>query len=121
IQTAVPTGKKPDASANSTPASDENPRRGGMGGEKPDELYQFMLLCLDRQTGKTLWQQIAREEVPHEGIRPGEGSFAASSPMTDGQHVFGYFGSHGLYCYTMDGKLEWKKDLGKLRIKMGFG
>lgn len=122
VEAAVPTGKKSSTSAK--PAdSDEAPsgRRGGMGGEKPDEVYQFVVICLDRQTGKTLWQKIAREELPHEGVRPNEGSFAASSPMTDGQHVYAYFGSRGLYCYDMDGNLEWQKDLGKLHIKMGFG
>jgi outer membrane protein assembly factor BamB len=95
--------------------------RGGMGGSKPTEVMQFTLLCLDRQTGKVLWQQVAREEVPHEGIREGEGSFAAPSGVTDGKHVFAYFGSRGLYCYDMKGKQEWSKDLGKLRIAMGFG
>lgn len=122
VETAVPTGKKPAASAKPAESDDASSGGGrGMGGEKPDEIYQFMLVCLDGQTGKTLWQKIVREEVPHEGFRPHEGSFASSSPMTDGQHVFGYFGSRGLYCYDMDGNLAWQKDLGKLRIKMGFG
>ncbi|HWF20228.1 MAG TPA: PQQ-binding-like beta-propeller repeat protein [Verrucomicrobiae bacterium] len=124
VETAVPTGKKPEASAKAdseNTAPGQGGRQGGMGGEKPDEIFQFMVVCLDRETGKTLWQKVAREEVPHEGVRPREGSFAASSPMTDGRHVYGYFGSRGLYCYDMDGKLEWQKDFGKLHIKMGFG
>jgi outer membrane protein assembly factor BamB len=133
VQTAVPTGKKVQKSEQS-PSADGAPdangpsdrRRGGrggmgMGGPTPDETYQFTLICLDRQTGKTLWQKVAREEVPHEGYRPGEGSFASSSPITDGQHVYGCFGSRGLHCYDMDGNLKWEKDLGKLHIKMGFG
>jgi outer membrane protein assembly factor BamB len=132
IQAAVPTGRKMDApaaaaepaNASTNAAPEGRPRRGGgmgMGGEKPTEFYQFTLLCLDRQTGKILWQKIVREEVPHEGFRPNEGSFASSSPMTDGKSVYAYFGSHGLYCYDFDGNLKWQKDLGKLRIKMGFG
>ena len=95
--------------------------RGGMGGEKPTEVHQFAILCLDRQTGKTLWQKIAREEVPHEGHHPTEGSYAPSSPVTDGKLVFAYFGSRGLHCYDFDGNLKWSKDLGQMRIKMGFG
>lgn len=130
VQTAVPTGKKvakSEQAPSADGAPDANPpqrRRGGgmgMGGPTPDETYQFTLICLDRQTGKTLWQKVAREEVPHEGYRPGEGSFASSSPITDGQHVYGCFGSRGLRCYDMDGNLKWEKDLGKLHIKMGFG
>ncbi len=95
--------------------------RGGFGGQKPTEVHQFAVLCLDRQTGKVLWQQIAREEVPHEGHHPTDGSFAAPSPITDGQHVFAYFGSRGLYCYDMSGKLQWSQDFGDMRIAMSFG
>jgi outer membrane protein assembly factor BamB len=78
-------------------------------------------MCLDRQTGKVLWQQVAREEVPHEGYRQGEGSFASSSGLTDGTHLYAYFGSRGLYCYDLDGKPLWDQDLGKMRMVMGFG
>ena len=91
------------------------------GGPKPTEVYQFAVLCLDRQTGKVLWQKVAREEVPHEGYRQGEGSFASSSGLTDGKHLYAYFGSRGLYCYDLDGKPQWEQDLGKMRMAMGFG
>ena len=94
---------------------------GGRGGAKPTEYYQFVLICIDRATGKTLWQQVAREEVPHEGLSQRDASFAAPSPVTDGKHVFAYFGSRGLYCYDMKGELEWSQDLGDMRIAMGFG
>ncbi len=142
IQTAIPTGKKVEAAAteaNGPPAAPPGGRgpdgpppggpgargpgggRGRMGGPPPTEAEQFVVLCLDRNTGKTLWQQVAKEEVPHEGFRAGEGSFASPSGITDGQHVYAYFGSHGLYCYDMSGKLQWSQELGKMRIAMGFG
>ncbi len=141
IQTAIPTGKKvepkpsdapqpdPPARPEAGPPPGENraPDRPGGGrgrfggGPKPSEFFQFAVLCLDRQTGKVLWQQVAREEVPHEGFRQNEGSFASSSGLTDGQLLFAHFGSHGLYCYDFDGILRWKQDLGKMRVAMGFG
>ena len=95
--------------------------RGFGGGQKPTEVQQFVLMALDRQTGKVLWQKVAREEVPHEGFREGDGSFASCSGVTDGQHVFAYFGSRGLYCYDLAGNLQWSQDLGKMRVAMGFG
>src|SRR5277367_2565029 len=67
IEAAIPTGKKSEAApakADAPPpdAGDGPPGRrggrggrGGMGGETPTETYQFVLLCLDRSTGKTLW------------------------------------------------------------------
>lgn len=95
--------------------------RGGFGGgQPPDEVYQFIVLCLDRQTGKVLWQQTAREEAPHQG-RHQTGSFASPSAVTDGEHVIAHFGSRGLYCYDLDGRLVWSQDLGDLRIANSFG
>jgi outer membrane protein assembly factor BamB len=94
---------------------------GGMSGPPPSELHQFAIVCLDRQTGKVLWQQVAREEVPHEGHHRSDGSFAAPSPVTDGQRIYAYFGSRGLYCYDMDGKLQWSQDFGDMRIAATFG
>jgi outer membrane protein assembly factor BamB len=111
--------------SNGGPPSGGGPRGRGPGGfgggQKPAQVEQFVVLCLDRQTGKVLWQQVAREEVPHEGFREGDGSYASPSGLTDGEHVYAYFGSRGLYCYDLQGKLKWGKDLGKMRIAMGFG
>ena len=94
--------------------------KGGMGGPPPTEPYQFTLLCLDRKTGKTLWSRICREEVPHEGFRPGDGSFAAASAMTDGENVFAFFGSRGLYCLDMSGNVRWQKDFGRQQTRQRF-
>ena len=58
--------------------------------------------------------------MPHEGHHP-DGSFASYSPVTDGKHVFAYFGSRGLYCYDMDGNPKWNQDFGDQRIVMSFG
>jgi outer membrane protein assembly factor BamB len=42
------------------------------------------------------------------------GTWATASPITDGKHVFAFFGSRGLYCYTLEGKLVWEKDFGDM-------
>jgi outer membrane protein assembly factor BamB len=91
-----------------------------MGGGPPSEVYQFVVLCLDRQTGNPLWQKTAREETPHEGHQPNN-TFASASPITDGQVVLAYFGSRGLHCYDMEGNLKWSKDFGHMQTRMGFG
>src|SRR5437868_585863 len=78
------------------------------------------MLCLDRATGNVLWQKIAREEVPHEGIQANN-TYASASPITDGKVVLAFFGSRGLHCYDPDGNLKWSKDLGRMKTRMGFG
>lgn len=113
IQTAIPTGQQGEA-------AESSPRGRGFGGNEPTEIHQFVLLCLDRQTGQTLWQRIAREELPHEGHHLDHG-FASFSPVTDGTCVIAYFGSRGLYCYDMQGELQWEVDLGNQQTRRSFG
>ncbi len=95
--------------------------RGGFGGgSKPTSPVRFTILCLDRNTGKTLWQQVAREEVPHEGAH-GTNTYASGSPVTDGKRLYASFGSRGIYCYDLDGKKIWEKDLGDMQTRNAFG
>jgi outer membrane protein assembly factor BamB len=87
---------------------------------KPEDAYQFILLCYNRADGSLRWQQVARELVPHEGHHRDHG-FASASPVTDGQHVFVHFGSRGTYCYDLDGRLVWERDLGDMQTRNAFG
>jgi len=84
---------------------------------KPQAL---VLVCLDRVSGRTRWQQTVCEVMPHQGYH-WKGSFASASPITDGKYVYAYFGSFGLYCYDMDGRFVWKKDLGPQAMEDGLG
>ena len=49
------------------------------------------------------------------------GTWASSSAITDGQHVFAYFESRGLYAYDMNGKLIWHTDFGDKKMRNQFG
>ena len=87
----------------------------------PDEsFYQFVVSSYDRQTGRQNWQQVAVEEVPHEGKHETH-TYAAGSPTTDGERLYLSFGSRGVFCYSLDGKLIWKIDLGEMRTRNGWG
>jgi outer membrane protein assembly factor BamB len=88
--------------------------------DPPTNFYQFVVLSFDRQTGKQRWKQVAAERVPHEGHHPTH-SYAAGSPTTDGKFLYVSFGSFGTYCYDLDGKLQWKRDLGRLSTRYGWG
>jgi outer membrane protein assembly factor BamB len=88
----------------------------------PQAEHKFEVLSLDRRTGKILWQRTATTAVPHEGHHPTYGSFASNSPVTDGKYVYAFFGSRGMYCYDMTGKLIWQKDFGvQMKMRMAFG
>ena len=84
--------------------------------------HNFDLICIDKNSGKILWQRTAVKSTPHEGYHHRYGSFASNSPVTDGKHVFAFFGSRGIYAYDLDGNLQWKKDLNvKMRMRNAFG
>lgn len=84
------------------------------------QMLQFKLFCFDRQSGKLVWEQTAIEAIPHQETHSTNG-FASASPCTDGTHIYAHFGSRGMYCYTMQGELVWKRDLGKMQTRNGFG
>ncbi|MEJ7606334.1 MAG: PQQ-binding-like beta-propeller repeat protein [Bryobacteraceae bacterium] len=105
------------------PAADEQPgrRRGSSGGVGSGVEHKFVVLCLDRKTGKTLWERVATTSKPHEGYHGRYGSFASNSPVTDGKYLYAFFGSRGLYTYDLEGKLIWKKEFSPMRMRLGFG
>jgi len=88
--------------------------------EGEDGELAFTVLCLDRQTGRTRWRKVAREDAPHQGIQQ-TNSHASGSPVTDGEVLVALFGSYGVYCYDLDGELRWSKDLGKVDVTWGEG
>src|SRR5437868_10531204 len=86
-----------------------------------DHKHTFKVLCLDRDSGKLLWQATAWEGTPYDN-RHRKGSYAASTPATDGKLVYAFFGTEGLYAYDFKGKLAWKAQLGSLgTVGMGTG
>ena len=81
--------------------------------DRPSQSWR--IYCLDRRTGRMLWQRVAHEGVPRIG-RHAKGSHANSTPVTDGKHVIAYFGSEGLHAYGVDGTPLWSKDLGIIDV-----
>jgi len=82
--------------------------------------HEFVVLAVSRKDGEIIWQQTVHKELPHEAGHV-TASLASASPVTDGTHVFAFFGSRGLYCLDTDGKLVWKKSLGEMHTKHGHG
>src|SRR6266511_2428766 len=70
--------------------------------------HRWMLLCLDKASGKVLWQTNAHEAVPRIKRHP-KGSHCSSTPATDGQRIVAILGSEGLFCFGTNGSLLWKK------------
>ncbi len=97
--------------------------RGGFGGPAPASgEHAFVVMALDRNTGKKIWERTAVAATPHEGHHRRYGSFASNSPVTDGEMLYAYFGSRGIFAYDLDGNLQWKKALpAQLHKRNAFG
>ena len=100
VITAVDTGKVVEGKAR----PEDQPDR-PFGIKYPNTLFRFVVQCLDRETGKVVWERAAVEELPHEGHH-GDNSHATASPTTDGRYLYVSFGSRGLYCYDLAGELR---------------
>ena len=77
------------------------------------------LMCLDRKTGKVLWQKSVAweaEEETHE-----TNPYCSSTPVTDGERVMVWYGSAGIHCYDLEGKELWKRDMPKIDHEWGYG
>jgi outer membrane protein assembly factor BamB len=122
---AVP-GENPEAARRAEPGErPERPERGrrGPGGGRGGGAaarHQFLLLAIDRRSGELRWSAVAREEAPHEGHHQDHG-YASASPVTDGEHIFAYFGSRGLHAFDLEGRRQWEVDFGDMRTRNGFG
>lgn len=119
LTTAIPTGKTENPQSQQAGGTE---RRNPNGGVAVGEEHKFVVMSINRQTGKTLWQRVVKTATPHEGYHRQYGSFASNAPLTDGKFVYFSFGSRGLYCFDFNGKLIWEKDLGvQMRMRLQFG
>ena len=109
VTSAVPAGVDGDAA---------HEARGGV---EPRDAHRFVVLALDRSDGSVVWERTLREQVPHEAGHFRNSSWASGSPVTDGEHLFVYFESFGLYALDLDGNLLWEKDFGDKGQRNEFG
>ena len=112
LTTAIPTGTKLPPRFSGAPGAHDN--------LPVTQRQRYLILSINREDGKTRWQKMLKEALPHEGGH-NTASLASQSRVTDGQHVFAFFGSHGIYCLDMDGALAWKVNLGVMKSKHGHG
>lgn len=100
----------------------EKPIIGGYPGGNihPKDTHRWVTYCLDRETGKIIWEREAFKGIPPQPRHP-RNSYASETPVTDGERVYSYFGNIGLYCYDMDGKKLWEEKWGDFGIRGGWG
>ena len=93
-----------------------------LGGERgvPSDEHRWIVYAIDASTGATRWER----EV-HRGVPPSshhlKNTYASETPVTDGEHVYAYFGNVGLFCLTLDGRLLWSRRFDPVETRAGWG
>ncbi len=105
-------------------ADTETPKKGlYLGGNRDkasDKTHRWMVYCVDFNTGKILWEQVAHKGVPRHPLHI-KNTYASETPVTDGQRIYAYFGNVGLFCYDLDGKPLWSREFASLKTSNNWG
>ncbi|MBN2474062.1 MAG: PQQ-binding-like beta-propeller repeat protein [Pirellulales bacterium] len=90
----------------------------GLDPDEPGEQENLLhhVTCIDRATGKIVWDKRSKARLPEteydaERFLQLHG-YASSTPATDGQNVYAFFGRSGVWAYSIDGDLLWRVSVG---------
>lgn len=112
LTTAIPVGEKLTPKLSGRPGEHDN--------LPVESRYQFAVLDINRKSGAIVWQKTVHEALPIEAGHQ-TASLASNSAVTDGEHLFAFFGSHGLYCLDFQGNVLWERNFGLQHSKHGHG
>ncbi len=92
-------------------------------GQGDQKQLKRHLVCLDRKSGEVQWTKVFQPKLP-EHRYAGEGAYhgyAASTPATDGKHLYLFLGKSGVFCLNLDGKQIWHSEVGGGINRWGSG
>jgi outer membrane protein assembly factor BamB len=91
-------------------------------GERPTstDVHRWMVYDIEFATGRIRWQREVRRAAPF-GPKHLKNSYASETPVTDGERVYAYFGSAGLFVFDLNGKPIWSRDSESLSTRAGWG
>jgi outer membrane protein assembly factor BamB len=94
---------------------------GGQGGDL--SALQRHLICVDRTTGNILWDRSVPAKQPEErfGGMFAQNGYASHTPVSDGTHVFAFFGKSGVHAYDLEGRALWQAEVGEGLDRRGWG
>lgn len=93
---------------------------GGDRAEPPPHRHHWQVLGLDAVSGKILWTTELQAVAPTTPVHI-KNTYASETPVTDGERVFVYFGTLGLYCLDFDGKVLWQQPVPARKMAHGWG
>ncbi len=86
-----------------------------------DHEHTLKVVAYRAETGEVAWEHVAYSG-PVFDDRHSESSYASPTPVTDGERLYVYFGSEGVFAYGYDGELAWSRDIGDIKtVGLGVG
>ena len=93
---------------------------GGDRAAPPDDEHVWLVLCLDLESGETLWEREVHRGVPEWPLHI-KNSYASETPVTDGERVYALFGNVGVFCIDFEGNPQWERRWPPQRIRLNWG
>lgn len=81
------------------------------------------LVCIDRESGEIQWSKGVDAVLPEDDYRGmfAENGYATHTPVSDGEHVYAFFGKSGVAGFDLEGKKLWQTSVGEGRDPMRWG
>ncbi|MBM4094120.1 MAG: hypothetical protein FJ276_32645, partial [Planctomycetes bacterium] len=97
----------------------------GVNSQEPGEVAELRrhLLCINRADGRIVWNREIKArmpEPPYRGSMQRHG-YASSTPASDGERVYAFFGKSGVFAFDLDGRQLWHADVGFGTHEWGTG
>jgi outer membrane protein assembly factor BamB len=94
--------------------------------KEPGDQKNLMrhLVCLDRKSGSIRWTKEIKPELPESEYKAGNDAqhgYSSSTPVSDGEHVYVFFGKTGVFCFDLKGEQVWSTSVGKDKTGWGSG
>jgi outer membrane protein assembly factor BamB len=87
---------------------------GDIAAVRDSSVHEWKVFCINKNTGAIIWNKTSYKGIPKMKRHP-KSTHANTSVATDGKYVVAFFGSEGLFCYDMNGNLQWQKSFGLLK------
>lgn len=103
-----------------SPESGGMPAKDGVLMERSKDVHHWWVYAIDIKTGEVAWKTEVHKGEP-DFDRHLKNTYASETPVTDGKHVYAYFGNLGVWALDMDGKVVWEKRLAAAATRLGWG
>lgn len=97
----------------------------GVNPQEPGEVAELKrhVLCVNRADGRILWNREVKAKMPEPPYRGSmqRHGYASSTPASDGERVYVFFGKSGVFAFNLDGHQVWHADVGSVNHEWGTG